>query len=242
VLAEISELHGEAEDELAVACEQRAEVESAGEDPVRTAAEERASAAEERARTIQQRAEAIAADRDRDAQEHEIFAREAEERAQAAEQRALAAELEASADELEEEERGAEDSARQRQERAAREEQSREFEERVRARLARRERDRHGIRRFRPGPGRTMYSPLAVPRSQFDDAADRDREIQTITRALQERGEMTREELGQAVGARYWGPGRFRGALREAVAEGSARRVSRGSYGPGDEDGGGSEG
>ncbi len=239
VLAELSELHGEAEDELAAACEQRAEIESAGEGPARTAAEERASAAEERARTIQQRAEAIAADRDRDAEGHEIFAREAEERAQAAEQRALAAEREASADELEEEERGAEESAREREERTAREEQRREFEDRVRARLAHRERDRHGMRRFRPGPGRTMYSPLAVPRSQFDDAADQDREIQTITRALQERGEMTREELGQAVGARFWGPGRFRGALREAVAEGSARRVSRGSYGPGNESAGG---
>ncbi len=239
VLAELADLHGETEDELAVACEQRAEVESASEAPARTAAEERARAAEERARTIRQKAEAIAAEREDDAQEHEMFARAAEERAQAAEQRALAAEREGRADELHEEEQDAEAFARERQEHADREAQRREFEDRVRARLARRDRDRHGIRRFRPGPGRSMYSPLATPRTRFDDAADRDREIETITRALEERGEMTREELGQAVGARYWGPGRFRTALREAVDEGAARRVTRGSYGPGRQGGGG---
>ena len=40
------------------------------------------------------------------------------------------------------------------------------------------------------------------------------------------------------VGARYWGPGRFPAAVREAVAEGRARRVSRATLAP-PEDGGG---
>jgi hypothetical protein len=34
------------------------------------------------------------------------------------------------------------------------------------------------------------------------------------------------------VGARYWGPGRFRKALRDAVADGDVKRLSRDRYGP----------
>jgi MFS family permease len=235
VLADLADLNAEAEDELAVANEQRAEAAGADADSTeREAAEERARAADERALTIRQRAEAIAAERDGDARAHEAIARAAEERAQAAEQRALAAEREARAGEFAEEERTAEAAARARGEREERERRAREFEQRVRARLARQERSRQGIRRFRPGPGRAMYSPLLSSRSPFDESADLDREIDAIGRALHERGEMTREELRQAVGARYWGPGRFRGALREAVGEGAARRVGRSSYASGD--------
>ncbi|MGH2945276.1 MAG: hypothetical protein ACRDPC_03250 [Solirubrobacteraceae bacterium] len=32
----------------------------------------------------------------------------------------------------------------------------------------------------------------------------------------------------------YWGPGRFRAALREAVDEGRAQRLSRSTYAPGE--------
>ncbi len=39
------------------------------------------------------------------------------------------------------------------------------------------------------------------------------------------------------LGSRYWGPGVFAEALRQAVAEGGARRLSRHIYGP-PEDGG----
>ena len=65
--------------------------------------------------------------------------------------------------------------------------------------------------------------------SRWSPAADEDldREIEIIARALVDRGTIRREELAQAVGARYWGPGRFRAALREAVEEGRARRVAR---------------
>jgi hypothetical protein len=38
----------------------------------------------------------------------------------------------------------------------------------------------------------------------------------------------------QMVGARYLGPGRLRSALRGAVDEGGATRVSRNTYGPPD--------
>jgi hypothetical protein len=56
-----------------------------------------------------------------------------------------------------------------------------------------------------------------------------------IARALAERGATDREQLAQLVGARYWGPGRFRTALREAVAEGRVQRVSRSTYAPAEE-------
>jgi hypothetical protein len=70
--------------------------------------------------------------------------------------------------------------------------------------------------------------------SPEDDSADLDREIDAIARALDEHGATDRRDLARLVGARYWGPGRFRAALREAVDEGRARRVSRSSFGPPD--------
>ena len=41
-----------------------------------------------------------------------------------------------------------------------------------------------------------------------------------------------RRELARLVGARFWGPGRFSAALREAVESGRARRVARNRFGP----------
>jgi hypothetical protein len=61
---------------------------------------------------------------------------------------------------------------------------------------------------------------------------DLDREIAEIERALDERGPTDRAALAALVGARYWGPGRFRAALIEAVDEGRARRLSRNTYAP----------
>jgi hypothetical protein len=52
-----------------------------------------------------------------------------------------------------------------------------------------------------------------------------------IQRALEDRGSANRRELARRVGARYWGPGRFRSALREAVAEGTVKRRG-GEYAP----------
>jgi MFS family permease len=225
-LAEIAELYADAGDESAAACEQRAEAAGAEDEPTARATGERAHAAEERARMLREQAEAIIADRDRDARAHEAFARASAERARAAEQRALAAERQAQAESLEAEEQTAEEVARSQQEFEERARGLREQEERIRRRLERHERDRRGLRRFRPGPGR-LYSPLPTMGSALQDSADLDREVDAITRALSERGQMSREELAQAVGARYWGPGRFRSALREAMADGAARRVSR---------------
>ena len=49
---------------------------------------------------------------------------------------------------------------------------------------------------------------------------------------LSERGPTGRNDLALAVGARFWGPGRFAAALHAAVRSGKARRVSRTRYGP----------
>jgi hypothetical protein len=59
-----------------------------------------------------------------------------------------------------------------------------------------------------------------------------DREIDAIADALDGDGTLSRDELAARVGARRWGPGRFRYALREAESEGRIRRVSRTTYAP----------
>ena len=232
ILAQLADLHGEAEDELANAEEQRAEARGTDDETDRAAADERAQAADERARALHEQAEAVAAEHESDARAHDAIARASAERATAAEQRALAVERGARADEFEGERRDADEVARREEEERNREQQARELEERIRARVARRQAQLQGVRRFRPGPGRSGYSPFPVWTGTADSEGDLDREIAAITRALQENGQMSREELARLVGARYWGPGRFRAALREAVGEGGARRISRGAYAP----------
>ncbi len=90
-------------------------------------------------------------------------------------------------------------------------------------------RERTGWRRYRPGPGSSFGSPglstaAGLPPVQLD------REIDTLERALNERGTLDRGDLARAVGARYWGPGVFPRALREGVASGEIARVGRRSF------------
>jgi MFS family permease len=93
------------------------------------------------------------------------------------------------------------------------------------------ERERAGLRRWRPGPGTVSYSPFfghpAESRPEWLDE-----EVEIIRRALAEQGTISRGELASRIGARYWGPGRFRAAVRAAVADGVARRVGRNSVAP----------
>jgi MFS family permease len=111
-----------------------------------------------------------------------------------------------------------------------------EMQDRVRLRTEReRERDRRGAERFRPGPGDggRFYSPgmvgTAGTASRIAARARQqlDHEVEAIARALQERGPLEREELRSLIGARYWGPGRFREALETALREGRVKRRSR---------------
>jgi len=73
--------------------------------------------------------------------------------------------------------------------------------------------------------GMPLWSPAA-------NRTVRDREIEIIERALSEKGSANRKELARRVGSRYWGPGRFRSALQEAVVEGRVRRLRHDQYAP----------
>jgi MFS family permease len=99
-------------------------------------------------------------------------------------------------------------------------------------------RERAGSRRYRPGPDPTgsFFSPGMLGTSLHSRTASPsllDREIDAISGALDEGGDLRREELARRVGARLWGPGRFQRALEEAVADGRATRLGRTTYGPG---------
>jgi MFS family permease len=105
------------------------------------------------------------------------------------------------------------------------------------ARIRRRdERERAGVERVRPGYGTSFYSPgmLGTAGTSSRHAAtsevELDREIEALTRALDEAGPTGRAELARQLAAREWGPGRFRRALREAVREGRARPGSGRTY------------
>jgi MFS family permease len=110
--------------------------------------------------------------------------------------------------------------------------------ERVRERAdRRRERERSGLRRVRPGTGATFYSPgmigTAGTSSRHTAASDveLDREIEAVVQALNDAGPTSRRELARLLGARSWGPRRFRRALREAVREGRASAGKHRMYG-----------
>jgi MFS family permease len=87
--------------------------------------------------------------------------------------------------------------------------------------------------RWRPGPG-PLSSARAMGVSGPHPPVPLDSEISIIENALREKGSANRRELSQRVGGRYWGPGRFNEALRQAVTEGRARRVTGGEFAPAD--------
>jgi MFS family permease len=110
-------------------------------------------------------------------------------------------------------------------------------QERIRARIERRyRRERSGLRRYRPGPGSLPTARVPAASVPADEQA-LENEIEAIQRALDEHGSTERRELAGLVGARYWGPGVFREALRRAIADGDVRRTSRSTYAPAYHDG-----
>jgi MFS family permease len=90
---------------------------------------------------------------------------------------------------------------------------------------------REQARRYRFGPGRSGSSP-GMPVSAPITEQEFSRELARIEQALAEHGPMDRRELARVVGARFWGPGRFPAALREAVLSGRAKRIDRTRFGP----------
>lgn len=161
---------------------------------------------------------------------------EQEERALAAEELVRAAEHREAAGETEGAREAVEDIERRRAQASERQRHQDELEQRIHARITRRQaRAQGGLRRFRPGPP-SQAVPSWMVSSPGEDTVDLDREIAAIAKALDEHGAIDRRELARLVGARYWGPGRFRAALREAIDEGVARRLSRSTFGPPERD------
>jgi hypothetical protein len=84
------------------------------------------------------------------------------------------------------------------------------------------------------GEGGSGWSPYVASSThdREESAWWRKREIDMIEKALEDHGEMRRGELGDAVACKYWGPGRFRGALNDAVEQGRIERTGFGRYAP----------
>ena len=82
--------------------------------------------------------------------------------------------------------------------------------------------------------GPRSWSPLQ-PGSSYEPDEDRywlEREMSLIERALGDKGEMRRSELGDLIGCKYWGPGRFARALKAAVEQDRIKRSGFGRYAP----------
>ena len=58
------------------------------------------------------------------------------------------------------------------------------------------------------------------------------REISLIENLLKEEGPLDRDTIGDKLGCKYWGPMRFRSALKEGVNRGAFRKDSRNHYAP----------
>jgi hypothetical protein len=84
------------------------------------------------------------------------------------------------------------------------------------------------------GRGLTSWAQGSSPSSYDEDEMEfwTDREISLIRNLLNERGEMSRSDIGDTLGCKYWGPLRFRRALKEGVARGAFKRTGSGRYAP----------
>jgi hypothetical protein len=79
-------------------------------------------------------------------------------------------------------------------------------------------------------------APFPGPGGSTVDADENEwwlrREISLIQNMLREEGELPRGEIGDRLGCKYWGPMRFRGALKAGVDRGAFRKVGRGRFAP----------
>jgi hypothetical protein len=78
------------------------------------------------------------------------------------------------------------------------------------------------------------YTPF--PGTSTQDADENEwwlrRELSLIENLLKEEGELERGEIGERLGCKYWGPLRFRAALKEGVERGLFRKRGRNRYAP----------
>ena len=84
----------------------------------------------------------------------------------------------------------------------------------------------------RPRGQRSGYTPFpgASSHDEEENAWWLDREISLIENLLKEEGELPRKEIGDRLGCKYWGPMRFRSALKEAVESGVIRKTGGNRY------------
>jgi hypothetical protein len=80
----------------------------------------------------------------------------------------------------------------------------------------------------------SAYTPF--PGTSSQDADENEwwlgRELSLIDNLLRDRGEMSRKDIGEALGCKYWGPLRFRNALKEGLKRGAFRKTGRNRYAP----------
>ena len=79
----------------------------------------------------------------------------------------------------------------------------------------------------------STFTPF--PSSSTVDADENEwwlrREISLIKNLLEDEGELPRKEIGERLGCKYWGPMRFRNALKQGVERGAFRKSGR-NYAP----------
>ena len=79
----------------------------------------------------------------------------------------------------------------------------------------------------------STYTPFPGVSSQDENENEwwLRREISLIKNLVDEEGDLPRSEIGERLGCKYWGPLRFRSALKEGVKRGAfAKHGSK--YGP----------
>jgi hypothetical protein len=84
------------------------------------------------------------------------------------------------------------------------------------------------------GHGLPAWAPSTAPSAYDEDELDfwLNREVSLIENLLNDRGELSKDQIGETLGCKYWGPMRFRGALKEGVERGVFRKTGRNSYAP----------
>ena len=80
----------------------------------------------------------------------------------------------------------------------------------------------------------SAYTPF--PSASSRDAGENqwwlDRELSLIKNLLEDKGELDKDEIGSALGCKYWGPLRFRNALKEGVKRGAFQKTGHNRYAP----------
>ena len=81
---------------------------------------------------------------------------------------------------------------------------------------------------------RSTLAPFPGPGGSVADVDENEwwlrREISLIQNLLREEGELDKGDIGDKLGCKYWGPMRFRGALKEGVERGAFRKTGRNRY------------